>query len=252
MNGESESRARHLSARTSGVPGERHVWYANAQTVTPRNVRAAGWLGSALAPLVVALLCSLASAEGPAAPARTATAIFAGGCFWCMEPAFDALEGVLETTSGYTGGHVDHPTYEQVSAGETGHAESLRVTYDPARLSYARLLEVFWHNIDPLRRDAQFCDEGHQYRSAIFYADDEQRRLAETSKTDLDASHRFERPIVTEIVPATPFYPAEDYHQDYYRKNPIRYRFYRFNCGRDARLKELWGDKGGEPAHSAE
>jgi peptide-methionine (S)-S-oxide reductase len=207
--------------------------------------------------LLAAILFSLlgaarAGAEPSSAPARTATAIFAGGCFWCMEPPFDALDGVLETTSGYTGGKLDHPTYEQVSAGGTGHAEALRVTYDPARVGYERLLEVFWHNIDPLRHDAQFCDEGDQYRSAIFYSDDEQRRLAEVSKAALEASHRFDRPVVTEIVPAKTFYPAEDYHQDYYRKNPIRYRYYRFNCGRDARLGELWGDKAGEPVHKAE
>lgn len=169
-----------------------------------------------------------------------------------MEPPFDALDGVLETTAGYTGGNVKNPTYEQVSAGGTGHAEALRVTYDPTRVRYERLLEVFWHNIDPITRNAQFCDHGRQYRSAIFYSNDEQRRLAEASKAALETSHRFASPIATEIVPAGPFYPAEEYHQNYYRKNPVRYRFYRFNCGRDARLKELWGEQAGEPEHSSE
>lgn len=168
-----------------------------------------------------------------------------------MEPPFDAVDGVIDTTSGYTGGDVVNPTYEQISAGGTGHTESLRVTYDPNRVTYQRLLEVFWHNTDPLTRDAQFCDHGDQYRTAIFYTDEDQRRLAEESKAALETSGRFKSPIVTQIVPAKTFYPAEEYHQDYYRKNPIRYSYYRFRCGRDARLKELWGDLAGEPAHSS-
>ena len=168
-------------------------------------------------------------------------ATFAGGCFWCMEPPFDKVDGVTATTSGYTGGHTVNPTYEQVSSGTTGHAESLQVTYDPARVSYEKLLEVYWHNIDPLARDRQFCDAGEQYRSAIFYHDEEQKRLAEASRQALEQSGRFKQPIVTQIVPAGPFYPAEDYHQDYYKKNPIRYKFYRYGCGRDQRLQELWG-----------
>jgi peptide-methionine (S)-S-oxide reductase len=184
-------------------------------------------------------------------PKATATAIFAGGCFWCMEPPFDAVDGVIDTTSGYTGGDVENPTYEQVSAGGTGHAESVRVTYDPTRVTYQRLLDVFWHNTDPLVANAQFCDHGDQYRNAIFYADEEQHRLAETSKAALEASGRFKSPIVTQIVPAKAFYAAEEYHQDYYRKNPARYRYYRFRCGRDARLLELWGELGSEPAHSS-
>jgi peptide-methionine (S)-S-oxide reductase len=168
-------------------------------------------------------------------------ATFAGGCFWCMEAPFDALDGVLATVPGYTGGHTAHPTYQAVSSGVTGHAESMQVTYDPSRIGYEALLDVFWHNVDPLVRDRQFCDIGEQYRSAIFYHDDDQKRLAEASKRALERSRRFDQPIATQVVAATLFYPAEEYHQDYYRKNPLRYRFYRFNCGRDRRLKELWG-----------
>lgn len=184
-----------------------------------------------------------AAKEPVAAPSsgRTATAIFAGGCFWCMEPPFDKVPGVIETTSGYTGGHVANPTYEQVSAGGTGHAEALRVTYDPARVDYATLLEVFWHNIDPVAVDRQFCDRGEQYRSAIFVADGRQRGIAEKSRRELQASGRFNRPIATEIVAAGPFWPAEEYHQDYYEKNPIRYKYYRYGCGRDQRLEQIWG-----------
>jgi peptide-methionine (S)-S-oxide reductase len=172
---------------------------------------------------------------------RTAVAIFAGGCFWCMEPPFDKLPGVLSTTSGYTGGRVPNPTYEQVSAGGTGHAEAVQVTYDPTRIGYAQLLDVFWRNIDPLAVDRQFCDVGDQYRSAIFPIGAEQQRLAEASKRALQDSGRFDRPIATQIVAASRFYPAERYHQDYYKKNPVRYKFYRFNCGRDQQLEELWG-----------
>lgn len=174
------------------------------------------------------------------AGAALAKATFAGGCFWCMEPPYDDLEGVVSTTSGYTGGHKEDPTYEEVSAGGTGHAEAVEVLYDPARVSYETLLDVFWRNIDPLARDRQFCDRGNQYRSAMFYHDEVQRRLAEESKRALEESGRFDRPITTEIAPASRFYVAEEYHQDYYRKNPIRYKFYRWNCGRDQRLRELW------------
>lgn len=173
----------------------------------------------------------------------TATAIFAGGCFWCMEPPFDALTGVISTTSGYIGGTVPSPGYEQVSAGGTGHAEAVQVTYDPAEVGYDDLLDVFWRNIDPLDPGGQFCDRGSQYRSAIFYEDERQKQLAEGSREKLVASGRFDRPIVTEVVPASAFYPAEDYHQNYYEKNPIRYKFYRYRCGRDDRLEELWGDR---------
>jgi peptide-methionine (S)-S-oxide reductase len=183
-----------------------------------------------------------ASAAGQgSAPRKTATATLAGGCFWCVEADFDKVEGVISTTSGYTGGHTANPSYEEVSRGGTGHAEAVEIVYDPAKVSYEKLLDVFWHNIDPLAKDRQFCDHGDQYRSAIFYHGDEQRALAEASKAA--AAKRFKQPIQTAIMPAGPFYKAEEYHQDYYVKNPIRYKFYRFNCGRDARLEELWGKK---------
>ncbi len=193
------------------------------------------------APLVLAVL----GMPGPAAPGAAqqelAKATFAGGCFWCMEHPFDELDGVVSVTSGYTGGHMKNPTYEEVSAGSTGHAESVQILYDPRKVSYEKLLDVFWHNVDPLTPNAQFCDHGPQYRSAIFYHDTTEQRLAEESKRRLEASGRFAQPIVTQIVPAGAFYPAEEYHQHYYRKNPIRYKFYRWNCGRDRRLAELWG-----------
>ena len=168
-------------------------------------------------------------------------ATFAGGCFWCMEPPFDKLDGVVSTTSGYTGGHKQNPTYKEVSAGITGHAEAVQILYDPSKISYEKLLQVFWHNIDPTTLDRQFCDGGNQYRSAIFYHNEEQKLLAEKSKADLERNKPFEQDIVTEITTASEFYPAEDYHQDYYQKNPIRYKFYRHGCGRDQRLEELWG-----------
>ncbi|MGV8941257.1 MAG: peptide-methionine (S)-S-oxide reductase MsrA [Lysobacter sp.] len=171
-------------------------------------------------------------------------AIFAGGCFWCMEPPYDALPGVISTESGYIGGHVVRPTYEQVSAGRTGHAEAVRVTYDPRKVGYQKLLEVFWRNIDPVAVDRQFCDVGDQYRSAIFPVDAEQRRLAEASKAALQADPRFQQPIATRIEPSATFYPAEGYHQDYYRKNPVRYKYYRYSCGRDRRLEAVWGPAG--------
>jgi peptide-methionine (S)-S-oxide reductase len=179
-----------------------------------------------------------AAAEG-VPPQATAKATFAGGCFWCVEADFDKVEGVISTTSGYIGGRSANPSYEEVSRGGTGHAEAVEIVYDPAKVSYEKLLDVFWHNIDPLAKDRQFCDHGDQYRSAIFYHGQEQRALAEASKAQV--AKRFKQPIQTEIVAAEPFYKAEEYHQDYYKKNPIRYRFYRFNCGRDARLEELWG-----------
>jgi peptide-methionine (S)-S-oxide reductase len=194
--------------------------------------------------MVLALALGAAPSSGKE-PAARAEAIFAGGCFWCMEPPFDALDGVLSTTSGYVGGDLANPTYEQVSAGGTGHAEAVKVVYDPDRIDYRDLLEVFWRNIDPLTADAQFCDHGSQYRSAIFYLSDAQRALAEASKRELEASGRFDAPIVTEIVAADAFYPAEDYHQDYYRNNPLRYKFYRYGCGRDQRLEALWGEEAG-------
>ena len=184
----------------------------------------------------------VANAAGQgAAPPQSLTAIFAAGCFWCVESDFDKVDGVTSTTSGYTGGRTPNPSYEEVSRGGTAHAEAVEIVYDPAKVSYQKLLDVFWHNVDPLAKDRQFCDRGDQYRSAIFYRDDEQRRLAEASKAEV--AKRFREPIQTEIVAAGPFYKAEEYHQDYYVKNPIRYRFYRYNCGRDARLEELWGKK---------
>ena len=171
--------------------------------------------------------------------AETAKATFAGGCFWCMEPPFDKLDGVVSTISGYAGGTKKNPTYEEVSAGKTGHAEVVQITYDPKKITYEKLLEVFWRNVDPLTANRQFCDVGSQYRTAIFYHDETQKRLAEESKKAL--SKRFKEPIVTEIVAYTEFYPAEDYHQDYYIKNPLRYKYYRYSCGRDQRLEALWG-----------
>jgi peptide-methionine (S)-S-oxide reductase len=177
----------------------------------------------------------------PANAQNRAVAIFAGGCFWCMEPPFDKLDGVLSTTSGYIGGTKADPTYEQVTAGRTGHYEAVQIEYDPARIGYDKLLEVFWRNIDPVDPTGQFCDKGPQYRSAIFALDEEQRKLAEASKTALDKSGKLPSRVVTEILPAAKFYAAEDYHQDYYRKNPGRYTFYRWNCGRDGRLQQLWG-----------
>ncbi|MGH7459348.1 MAG: peptide-methionine (S)-S-oxide reductase MsrA [Longimicrobiaceae bacterium] len=172
------------------------------------------------------------------------TATFAAGCFWCVEEAFDKVAGVISTTSGYTGGHAVNPTYEEVSAGGTGHTEAVRVAFDPSGVGYRELLEAFWKNVDPLDAGGQFCDRGSQYRSGIFVHDQEQRRLAERSKQQLASSGRFDRPIATEIVAATEFYRAEEYHQDYYRKNPLRYRFYTSGCGRYDRLDELWGEAG--------
>src|SRR5512134_1869166 len=194
-----------------------------------------GWL--AILPLLVG---SGLAAQTAGPPAQTGTAIFAGGCFWCVEADFDKLPGVLSTESGYIGGKLDNPTYEQVSAGGTGHAEAVRVTYDPTKVTYEELLDYFWRHVDPTTKDRQFCDVGSQYRTAIFYRDDAQRRAAEASKGALEKSGRFAR-IYTEIAAAGTFYPAEEYHQDYYKKNPIRYKFYRTSCGRDARVKEVWG-----------
>lgn len=171
----------------------------------------------------------------------TAKAYFAGGCFWCMEEAFEQVEGVLSVASGYMGGTVANPTYEQVSAGRTGHAEAVEVIYDPAKVSYQQLLEAFWHNIDPVTPNAQFCDHGSQYRSAVFYTTEEEQRLAAASKSAIEQTKQFPAPIVTELVPASSFYQAEDYHQDYYKKNPLRYKYYKYSCGRAKRLEALWG-----------
>lgn len=176
---------------------------------------------------------------------ETAQATFAGGCFWCVEEAYDEIEGVQRTVSGYTGGDEQDPSYEQVASGATEHAEAVRVAYDPSQVDYATLLEAFWHNIDPFAKDRQFCDAGSQYRSAIFYHDEQQKQLAERTKADLE--QRFGRDIATQIVPAGQFWEAEAYHQDYYEKNPVRYRFYKAGCGRTERLEEIWGDQAGLP-----
>jgi peptide-methionine (S)-S-oxide reductase len=190
--------------------------------------------------LLALLVASLhAGAQTPAA--QTAQAIFAGGCFWCMEPPFDKTDGVISTTSGYSGGEKADPTYEQVSEGGTGHYEVVRIEYDPAKVTYRQLLDVFWRNVDPYDAEGQFCDKGDQYRAAIFYADDAEKKQAEDSRAELIASGRLKEPIATQIIPAKPFYAAEDYHQDYYEKNPLKYKFYRYGCGRDARLEVLWG-----------
>ncbi len=180
-----------------------------------------------------------------AEPPNRATAIFAGGCFWCEETAFEGVPGVVAVISGYTGGHVANPTYEQVGSGETGHAESVQVVYDPGKITYEQLLEIFWHNVDPLQANGQFCDHGNQYRSAIFYRDAAQQKAAVASKAKLEEEDRFKGKIVTQIVPATPFYRAEEYHQDFYKKDPFQYKTYRLGCGRDARLKALWGAAAG-------
>jgi len=183
---------------------------------------------------------SLVQAAGAPADAR-AVATFAGGCFWCMEAPFDVLDGVISTTSGYIGGHLAQPSYEQVSAGGTGHTEAVQIVYDPSRISYTQLLDVFWKNIDPTTPDRQFCDRGNQYRPGIFYHDEDQLAAAEASRAQLEKTKPFAEPIQVELTAAAQFYPAEDYHQDYYLKNPLRYRFYRLNCGRDKRLEALWG-----------
>jgi peptide-methionine (S)-S-oxide reductase len=185
---------------------------------------------------LAALLLFAAPAPGSA---QTAKATFAGGCFWCMEPPFDELDGVISTTSGYISGKTKNPTYEQVSTGTTGHTEALQVVYDPKKITYDKLLEVFWRNIDPLAANGQFCDLGSQYRSGIFYHDGNQKSAAEKSKKSIQT--RFKQPVATEITAATVFYPAEDYHQDYYKKNPVRYKLYSHGCGRAQRLEEVWG-----------
>jgi len=199
---------------------------------------------AALLVLTVALFLlgawNVQSTSQAAADATLGKAYFAGGCFWCMEEAFEKLEGVLSVTSGYMGGTVANPSYEAVSAGRTGHAESVEVVYDPAKVSYQKLLDAFWHNVDPITPNAQFCDHGSQYRSAVFFQTDEEKRAADTSKQSIEQSSRFKEPIVTQIVPAAQFYPAEEYHQDFYKKNPLRYKLYKYNCGRARRLEELW------------
>lgn len=194
----------------------------------------------------LALVFGLLSPAGALLAASTGTATFAGGCFWCEETAFVDVPGVLKVTSGYTGGQTKNPTYEQVSAGGTGHAESVQVVFDPAKVSYERLLDIFWKNVDPTQANGQFCDHGNQYRSAIFYADEAQKTMAEGSKRKVESLPQFRgQKIVTEVVPASTFYPAEEYHQQFYKKNPVRYHEYRNGCGRDARLRQIWGEAAG-------
>jgi len=190
--------------------------------------------------LIVVLAVTVVS-SAYAADQTGVKAYFAGGCFWCMEEVFEKVPGVISVTSGYMGGRVENPTYEQVSGGGTGHAESVEVVYDPAKVTYQVLLDAFWHNVDPVTPNAQFCDHGSQYRAVIFYQGEEQKRLAEESKHAIEQSPRLPQPIVTELTKASQFYPAEEYHQDFYKKNPIRYKFYKFNCGRAQRLEEVWG-----------
>ncbi len=198
--------------------------------------------------LILSLFITPALAENPtdkpSSSSQNETAIFAGGCFWCMEPPFDKLDGVISTTSGYTAGHKKNPTYREVSAGSTGHTEALQIIYNPNKISYAELLEVFWKNIDPVAVNRQFCDGGNQYRSGIYYNSAEQEKAAKQSLQQLEINKPFTGTIATELVAASTFYPAEDYHQNYYQKNPIRYKYYRFSCGRDNRLEELWGESG--------
>ena len=181
------------------------------------------------------------SFSGDPAATAPAKAYFAGGCFWCMEEAFEKVEGVVSVVSGYMGGTVADPTYEQVSAGRTGHAEAVEVSYDPAKVSYQKLLDTFWRNVDPVTPNAQFCDHGSQYRSAVFFGTEEEQRLAEESKSSIERTKRLPAPIVTQLLKASTFYPAEEYHQEYYKKNPVRYKYYKFSCGRAQRLEALWG-----------
>ena len=258
MNG-TERRTDDMARRTNeanraaAASGGRVIRRARARAVPrPRDLAdgarrlalgAAGLLALAAVALAFRPMPAALAADGDAsaAPADAATATFAGGCFWCMEPPFDKTEGVYSTTSGYMGGEQENPTYEQVAAGRTEHAEVVQVKYDPEVVDYATLLDVFWRNVDPLTANRQFCDRGAQYRSAIFVHGEEQRSLAEASLAELEESGRFDDPIVTELAEAGDFWPAEAYHQDYYKKNPFRYKFYRNGCGRDDRLEKLWG-----------
>ena len=193
-----------------------------------------------LAAIFLFVLQSTVVAE-PVAEPRVETAILAGGCFWCIEADYEKLDGVLDVVSGYTGGELKNPTYKQVSSGKGGHIEVVEVSFDASRISYAEILDYFWRHIDPTRDDGQFCDRGPQYRPAIFYSGETQHREAQASEKRIAASKPFTEPLKVELIAATEFYPAEDYHQDYYKKNPVRYKFYRYNCGRDARVETLWG-----------
>ncbi|MFW5926959.1 MAG: peptide-methionine (S)-S-oxide reductase MsrA [Wenzhouxiangella sp.] len=200
-------------------------------------------LRACLMALVTAMLTT--SMAGAQSEDNLRRATFAGGCFWCMEPPYDEVEGVIETISGFSGGEVENPSYEQVVRGGTGHLEVVQVVYDPGKVDYERLLEIYWHNVDPLDGEGQFCDRGESYRPAIFVHDERQARLAEASRDRLAASGRFDEPIAVTIEPFEAFYPAEAYHQDYYRDNPVRYKYYRWRCGRDERLEALWGRHAG-------
>lgn len=200
------------------------------------------FLRSIAAAMLALTFCLPASAATTPAP-KVETAILAGGCFWCVEADYEKLEGVLDVVSGYTGGKVENPTYQQVSAGRTGHIEAVKVTYDANRINYAEILDYFWRHIDPTRDDGQFCDSGSQYRPAIFYATANQKMVATESKQNLEQTKPFSEPVKVELIPASTFYLAEEYHQDYYQKNPLRYHFYRYNCGRDARIEQLWGQQ---------
>jgi len=201
------------------------------------------WISSTTLLLALAGCGTIAESEEVAVPANAARAIFAGGCFWCMEPPYDELDGVYATISGYIGGETQNPTYKAVSAGVTGHTEAVEVVYNPEVVSYDELLDVFWVNIDPTTDDRQFCDWGSQYRPGVFYKTPEERAAVEKSKAEIERTKTFSEPLKVEITLATTFFPAEEYHQDYYKKNPIRYKTYRRGCGRDARLKKLWGDR---------
>jgi peptide-methionine (S)-S-oxide reductase len=200
-----------------------------------------GRLSCLIVSFVALAVLAIASPPSTASAAELAKAYFAGGCFWCMEEALEKVDGVTAVVSGYMGGTVASPNYEEVSAGQTGHAESVEVSYDPGKVAYQHLLDVFWHNVDPLTPNAQFCDHGNQYRAAIFYRTEEEKRLAESSKQVIEQSKRFREPIVTLIEKASTFFSAEEYHQDFYKKNPIRYKYYKFSCGRAQRLETLWG-----------
>lgn len=195
--------------------------------------------------VIIAVIVLAIGSFSSMAHAVTERAVFAGGCFWCMEGPFESLPGVISVTSGYTGGSKKNPSYKDVSSGTTGHAEAVEVLYDPDKISYQKLLDTFWHNIDPVAVNRQFCDVGEQYRSAIFYVTEEQGRLAQASKTALEKTGIFSNPIATEITKAQTFYPAEESHQNYYKKNPVRYKYYRTGCGRDSRLKTIWGSQAG-------
>ena len=200
-------------------------------------------LGRWLAPLALVAGITAAAAHSPSG--KTETAIFAGGCFWCVEEAFEKVPGVSSAVSGYTGGTVANPTYEQVASKATGHAEAVQVTFDPGKVSYQQLVDWFWHNIDPVDAKGQFCDKGSPYRSAIYYQGEAQKKVAEASKEALKG--RFKQPIATEITAASTFYPAEDYHQDYYKKNSLRYQYYKYGCGRAQRLEQIWGPPASPP-----